>query len=226
MQMHLQSLEGMVNNMELKNTLDCANDLLLRMFLASTNKDGVTYQMLERNIPKFQSAVVIQSMIKRNHIIGHTNQEVYEMYSFLATELNLPLLSMIDLSRTLCKYYGFDVVDKKVNGKKVRMFDLKTSTDVLFEKATGYSYAEYFIRNFLVKEKVLGCRNSEIYDQYVKWCHDDMQPISRSLFSMFVCDMLDVATKTVKKDDITIRIYVEKVGADHGDNSSDQKGLG
>ena len=226
MQMHLQSLEGMVNDMDLKNTLDCANDLLLRMFLASTNNDGVTDQMLERNIPKFQSAVVIQSMIKGNHIIGHTNQEVYEMYSFLATELNLPLLSMIDLSRTLCKYYGFDVVDKKVNGKKVRMFDLKTSTDVLFEKATGYSYAEYFIRNFLVKEKVLGCRNSEIYNQYVKWGHDDMQPISRSMFSMFVCDMLDVATKTVKKDDITIRIYVEKAGADHGDNSSDQKGLG
>lgn len=47
MQMHLQSLEGMVNDMELKNTLDCANDLLLRMTLASDNKEGVTNQMLD-----------------------------------------------------------------------------------------------------------------------------------------------------------------------------------
>lgn len=226
MQMLLLTLEGMVNDMELKNTLDCANDLLLRMTLASDNKDGVTNQMLERNIPKFQSAIIIQSMIKGNHIIGHTNQEVYEMYSYCAKELNIPALSMIDLSRTLCKYYDFSVVDKKVNGKKVRIFEPKTSPNDLFEKAKAFSYTEYYVRNFLVQKDVLGHRNSEIYDQYLKWCNDDMQPVSRSEFSMFICSILDVTVKSVKKDGITIRIYVEKAGADHGDNSSSQKGLG
>ena len=226
MQMHLQSLEGMVNDMELKNTLDCANDLLLRMTLTSDNKEGVTNQMLDRNIPKFQSAIIIQSMIKGNHIIGHTNQEVYEMYSFLAKELNIPALSMIDLSRTLCKYYDFSVVDKKVNGKKIRIFEPETSPNDLFEKAKAFSYTEYYVRNFLVQKDVLGHRNREIYDQYLKWCNANTQPVSQSEFSIFICDMLDVTTKTVKIGGVTIRIYVEKAGADYGDNSSDQKGLG
>lgn len=225
MLMHLQSLEGMVNDMELKNALDCANDLLLRMFLASTNKDGVTDQMVKRNIPKFQSAIIIQSMIDKNYIIGHTNQEVYEMYSYCAKELNIPALSMIDLSRTLCKYYNFNLVNKRINGKKIRIFESQTPKSESSVKSI--QGAMYYITNKLSAGDVLGCRNSEIYNQYTVWCMDNLQPIcSRVTFSRFVCNILNVTVKSFRKDDITIRIYVEKAGADHGDNSSDQKGLG
>lgn len=225
MLMHLQSLEGMVNDMELKNALDCANDLLLRMFLASTNKDGVTDQMVKRNIPKFQSAIIIQSMIDKNYIIGHTNQEVYEMYSYCVKELNIPALSMIDLSRTLCKYYNFNLVNKRINGKKIRIFESQTPKSESSVKSI--QGAMYYITNKLTPGDVLGCRNSEIYNQYTVWCMDNLQPIcSRVTFSRFVCNILNVTVKSFRKDDITIRIYVEKAGADHGDNSSDQKGLG
>jgi len=225
MQMLLLNLEGMVNDMELKNSIDSANDLLVKMFLASTNKDGVTNQMVKRNIPKFQSAIIIQSMIKGNHIIGHTNQEVYEMYSYCAKEMDIPLLSMIDLSRTLCKYYGFSVVNKRINGKKVRVFESQTEKSKSIGK--NIQGAMHYLTNELTPGVVLGCRNSEIYSQYTKWCIDNLKPIcSRVTFSRLVCSILDVTVKSVKKDGITIRIYVEKAGADHGDNSSSQKGLG
>ena len=87
--------------------------------------------------------------------------------------------------------------------------------------------AIHYITNELTPDDVLECRNSETYSQYTEWCMDNLQPIcSRVFFSKLVCSILDVTVKSVKKDGITIRIYVEKAGADHGDNSSDQKGLG
>ena len=164
-------------------------------------------------------------MIDGNHIIGHTNQEVYEMYSFCAKEIGIPLLSPIDLSRTLCKYYGFELLSKKVNGKTKRCYKQKSPKVESSERSL--KCAMHYISNELTPGDVLGCVNSDVYDQYVDWCKDNLHSTcSNVTFSRFICSILDVTVKSIKKDGVTVRIYVEKAGVDHGDDSSSQKGLG
>lgn len=181
-------MEGMVNNMELKDSRDCAEDLLARMMLV--NEEAVTPQMIQRNVSKFQSALIIQSMIKGNHIAGHTNQEVYEMYVYCAKEMNIPALSIIDLSRTLCKYYGFTIVDKTINKKKYRIFEKMIN---ISDTVYSIRCAVYYICNILKVDGIDNHKDTDVYDEYVAWCMDNLQDAcSETEFTALVTDILKV----------------------------------
>ena len=88
---------------------ECQHDLLIRII--SENPDLKDKQISENHIKKLKSAVIFNTLIKHDMIVGYTNQQVYNVYCEIASTLSVPALSKIDFSRTLCKYYGFSVVD-------------------------------------------------------------------------------------------------------------------
>ena len=176
--------------MELKDSRDCADDLLARMMMTSENEKGVTPQMIQRNISKFKSAIIIQGMINGNHIAGHTNQEVYEMYVYCAKEMNIPVLSIIDLSRTLCKYYEFTIVDKTINKKKYRIFEKMIN---ISDTVYSIRCAVYYICNVLKVNGIDDHKDTDVYDEYVAWCMDNLQvACSKTEFIALVADILKV----------------------------------
>lgn len=68
------------------------------------------------------SFVTVFVILDNYNIVGVETSVVYEVYKNLCNEMNYEVISKVDFSRFICKYFGYAVVDKKVNGRKCRMF--------------------------------------------------------------------------------------------------------
>lgn len=206
------------------NTETAAHDLIARMMLV--NEHGMSKQHIKDNMDKFRSAIIFQGFMKKNLIVGSTNQELHDLYCKIAHDMDIQPLSLIDFSRTLCKYYGFELYSVKKNGKTKRIFR-ENITPIKTDQIHAVQALTYYAINEQTKEDFLGQRNSDVYEKYVEWCRNNVQPITSNIgFSRTVCAIYNIVVKSVKDNGQVIRIYVEVEGDDNGDNSSGQESLG
>ncbi len=212
--------------MEKMNTETAAHDLLARMMV--TCQQTVTKKFILDNMDKFRSAIIFQSMIGKNIIVGSTNQEMYELYCKVAKEMDIDPISMIDFSRTLCKYYGFELHSTNVGNHTIkRIFRYKGIKTKGKDNVENMQAVAYFVTQVLTRDDVIGQRNTDVYEKYMEWCRENFQPLATKInFSRLVCIILDVQVVDAYKNKQKIRIYAEKDGDDNGDNSPSQKGLG
>ena len=189
--------------------LEAAEDLLARTILV--HDGNISKQFILNNMNRFESAGIIQGMIKRNMIVGNTNKEVYYVYFHTAKDIGIEPLSSIDFSRTLCKYYGFELFSTSKNGKSRRVYRKrgyyrKTDRSHIME-----SIACYLI-HAVVTGEIIGKTLNEQYERYSEWCIDNCKPIgSKSTFK----NLFSFA-----------KFELKQRGEDDGDDSSGQESLG
>lgn len=53
---------------------------------------------------------------------GWSTRAIYETYNAICINNDMDAISDIEFSRFVCKQFGYEVVDKKRNGKKYRVF--------------------------------------------------------------------------------------------------------
>jgi hypothetical protein len=93
------------------------DDAELQKFIDSKCKLG--YMSLDFLKNSFDAVFAI---LDNYNIVGAETSLVYDKYKQLCIEMNYEVISRIDFSRFVCKYFGYSVVDKKVNGNKSRIF--------------------------------------------------------------------------------------------------------
>lgn len=160
------------------NTETAAHDLIARMMLV--NEHGMSKQHIKDNMDKFRSAIIFQGFMKKNLIVGSTNQELHDLYCKIALDMDIQPLSLIDFSRTLCKYYGFELYSVKKNGKTKRIFR-ENITPTKTDQIHAVQALTYYAINEQTKEDFLGQRNSDAYEKYVEWCRNNVQPITSNI---------------------------------------------
>lgn len=74
-----------------------------------------------------ESKEVINKMIDEIDITNKPTNKVYEMYESLCDSINIGCMSQIGFSRYIVRNFDYVIVDKKVNGKKYRIFVLGSS---------------------------------------------------------------------------------------------------
>ena len=206
---------------------ECQHDLLIRII--SENPDLKDKQISENHIKKLKSAVIFNTLIKHDMIVGYTNQQVYNVYCEIASTLSVPALSKIDFSRTLCKYYGFSVVDihSRKDNVKYRIY-VKDQKEFLKNRKLQ-SFLDFVIDK-TVKD-IVGKTNQELYSEYLDFVkeHKDRtwkMPISKIDFGRRIGIFFNVTIKTTKRNKKTCRVFCLKEGGRHGDHSSGQESLG
>ena len=206
---------------------ECQHDLLIRII--SENPDLKDKQISENHIKKLKSAVIFNTLIKHDMIVGYTNQQVYNVYCEIASTLSVPALSKIDFSRTLCKYYGFSVVDihSRKDNVKHRIY-VKDQKEFLKNRKLQ-SFLDFVIDK-TVKD-IVGQTNQELYSEYLDFVkeHKDRtwkMPISKIDFGRRIGIFFNVTIKTTKRNKKTCRVFCLKEGGRHGDHSSGQESLG
>ena len=207
------------------NTMTAAADLLARMMMV--NSDPITRPYIKDNLNRFQSAIVFQALIDRDMIAGHTNHEVYDLYSNVAKDMNIDPLGDIDFSRTICKYYGFEVHSEKKGGRTRRVFRL-VDTPAQGKAAFHAQLCQVlYVTQVKDKEDFIGKTNSESFEEYQSWCRDNCQPMGNKInFSRLVASTHDLQPKSVRRNGTLVRIYEEVDGDDYGDNSPGQASVG
>lgn len=206
------------------NTKTAAYDLIARMMLV--NEDCMSKPYIRENMDKFRSAIIFLGFINKGMVAGSTNQELYDLYCKIAHDMEIEPISQIDFSRTLCKYYGFELYSAKKNGKTKRIFR-ENITPTKTEQIHAVQALSYYAANEQSKEDFLGQRNVDAYEDYIDWCRKNVQPIvSKIGFSRTVCAVYDIQMKTVKDDGRTTRVFCLKEGVNHGDDSPGQESLG
>lgn len=216
-------------NMQRKGSkMGCTNKCELNLLkrIISENPNLKKHKISSTHLNKIKSALIFNTLIKHNLVDGYTNIKVYNTYCEIAKTISVPVISKIDFSRTLCKYYGFKLSSIKKNGKTKRIF-LKDITPTKTEQIHAFQALGCYLMNIKTKEDFLGQRNLDAYEKYVDWCRDNIQPIANKIvFSRTVCASYNISMKSAKKDEKTIRVYVELDGDDNADNSSNQESLG
>lgn len=206
---------------------ECQHDLLIRII--SENPDLKDKQISENHIKKLKSAVIFNTLIKHDMIVGYTNQQVYNVYCEIASTLSVPALSKIDFSRTLCKYYGFSVVDihSRKDNVKHRIY-VKDKNEFLKNRKLQ-SFLDFVIDK-TVKD-IVGKTNQELYSEYLDFFkeHKDKTwkiPISKIDFGRRIGIFFNVTIKPTKRNKKTCRVFCLKEGGRHGDNPPSQESLG
>lgn len=206
---------------------ECQHDLLIRII--SENPDLKDKQISENHIKKLKSAVIFNTLIKHDMIVGYTNQQVYNVYCEIASTLSVPALSKIDFSRTLCKYYGFSVVDihSRKDNVKHRIY-VKDKNEFLKNRKLQ-SFLDFVIDK-TVKD-IVGKTNQELYSEYLDFFkeHKDKTwkiPISKIDFGRRIGIFFNVTIKPTKRNKKTCRMFCLKEGGRHGDNTPSQESLG
>lgn len=206
---------------------ECQHDLLIRII--SENPDLKDKQISENHIKKLKSAVIFNTLIKHDMIVGYTNQQVYNVYCEIASTLSVPALSKIDFSRTLCKYYGFSVVDihSRKDNVKHRIY-VKDQKEFLKNRKLQ-SFLDFVIDK--TAKDIVGKTNQELYSEYLDFFkeHKDKTwkiPISKIDFGRRIGIFFNVTIKTTKRNKKTCRVFCLKEGGRHGDHSSGQESLG
>lgn len=206
---------------------ECQHDLLIRII--SENPDLKDKQISENHIKKLKSAVIFNTLIKHDMIVGYTNKQVYNVYCEIASTLSVPALSKIDFSRTLCKYYGFSVIDihSRKDNVKHRIY-VKDKNEFLKNRKLQ-SFLDFVIDK-TVKD-IVGKTNQELYSEYLDFFkeHKDKTwkiPISKIDFGRRIGIFFNVTIKTTKRNKKTCRVFCLKEGGRHGDNPPSQESLG
>ena len=206
---------------------ECQHDLLIRII--SENPDLKDKQISESHRKKIKSAVIFNTLIKHDMIVGYTNQQVYNVYCEIASTLSVPALSKIDFSRTLCKYYGFSVVDihSRKDNVKHRIY-VKDQKEFLKNRKLQ-SFLDFVIDK--TAKDIVGKTNQELYSEYLDFFkeHKDKTwkiPISKIDFGRRIGIFFNVTIKTTKRNKKTCRVFCLKEGGRHGDNPPSQESLG
>lgn len=71
---------------------------------------------------KFDALLLIDVMIRKGDIEGKTNTEVYDVYSYCSKSLGLKTMDKIELSKFLCRYFGFGTTPKRFGNKIERVY--------------------------------------------------------------------------------------------------------
>ena len=61
--------------------------------------------------------------VTKDDLEGQPTKDVYRMYSEYCINDGLTPMSNIQFSKEVKKFYSFDIVDKKIDGKKYRVFE-------------------------------------------------------------------------------------------------------
>lgn len=77
---------------------------------------------IEDWLEKRKSIYNIAFMLNNVDFHGYSTRLCYETYYDFCIDNNASILSDVDFSRTICKWFGYEVVDKKRKGKKYRVF--------------------------------------------------------------------------------------------------------
>ena len=204
---------------------ECQHDLLIRII--SENPDLKDKQISENHIKKLKSAVIFNTLIKHDMIVGYTNQQVYNVYCEIASTLSVPALSKIDFSRTLCKYYGFSVIDfrSEKDNVKHRIYD----KNEFLKNRKLQSFLDFVIDK--TAKDIVGKTNQELYSEYLDFFkeHEDKswkKPISKIDFGRRIGIFFNVTLKTTTRNKKACRVFRLKEGGRHGDDSSGQESLG
>ena len=194
-----------VNYMEY-NTKSAAEDLLARMMIY--NKTEISEKYIMDNMDKFRSAIIIQSLIKNDMIIGQASQKVYEVYHVIAQEMDIDPLSKIDFSRTLCKYYAFESTTIRTKGELKKIFTscekgAKESAEIMKVKTQVH-----YISNVISVDDIFGHQSSEVYDNYLTWCKENAGSIGNKInFSRVICSTYNIQVKVKRKGKSSIKVY-------------------
>lgn len=206
---------------------ECQKDMVERMLVE--NPDLKDKQISESHRKKIKSAVIFNTLIKHDMIVGYTNQQVYNVYCEIASTLSVPALSKIDFSRTLCKYYGFSMMDihSRKDNVKYRIY-VKDQKEFLKNRRLQ-SFLDFVIDK-TVKD-IVGKTNQELYSEYLDFFkeHKDRtwkMPISKIDFGRRIGIFFNVTIKTTTRNKKTCRVFCLKEGGRHGDHSSGQESLG
>lgn len=62
------------------------------------------------------------SLINEEDVVNHPTFEIYEAYEKYCNEHKIEYISHGEFSKQVKKYYGFTIKDKKIQGKKYRIF--------------------------------------------------------------------------------------------------------
>lgn len=206
---------------------ECQKDMVERMLVE--NPDLKDKQISESHRKKIKSAVIFNTLIKHDMIVGYTNQQVYNVYCEIASTLSVPALSKIDFSRTLCKYYGFSMMDihSRKDNVKHRIY-VKDQKEFLKNRRLQ-SFLDFVIDK-TVKD-IVGKTNQELYSEYLDFFkeHKDKswkKSISKIDFGRRIGIFFNVTIKTTTRNKKTCRVFCLKEGGRHGNNSSGQESLG
>ena len=206
---------------------DCQHDMLIRMISENPNLKDKKINESHRN--KIKSAPVFNTLIKHDMIVGYTNNQAYNLYCEIAKTLQIEPLSKIDFSRTLCKYYGFSVIDMHSRKDNVKYRLYVKDKNKFLKNRKLQSFLE-FIMSKSVKD-IVGKTNNDLYSEYLEFfksCGDKgwKKPISKIDFGRRISNTIGVKIKTVHRNKKTYRIYLLKEGDDNGNNSPSQESLG
>ena len=206
---------------------ECQKDMVERMLVE--NPDLKDKQISESHRKKIKSAVIFNTLIKHDMIVGYTNQQVYNVYCEIASTLSVPALSKIDFSRTLCKYYGFSVMDihSEKDNVKHRIY-VKDQKEFLKNRKLQ-SFLDFVIDK--TANNIVGKTNQELYSEYLDFFkeHKDRtwkMPISKIDFGRRIGIFFNVTIKTTTRNKKACRVFRLKEGGRHGDDSSGQESLG
>lgn len=181
-------------------------DLYEKMYIEAGNNPNFEKQVKSK-LYKFPSALIIQDLIAKKLIAGKSNNEVYELYNFIASELHIPILTKFDLPKVLSRYYGFELYNVKRNKKKIRIYTCK-----------GFSFKEFcssvVVEQYLNSKKEDDIENQvtkSVYKKYLEFCEKEKyKPISNIEFSRQVTRHFDFVIKDKKIQGKKYRIFVKE----------------
>ncbi len=193
---------------------ECQHDLLIRIM--SENPDLKYKKVSQSLIKKLKSAVIFNTLIKHDMIVGYTNQQVYNLYCEIANTISVPALSKIDFSRTLCKYYGFSMMDihSEKDNVKHRIY-VKNQKEFLKNRKLQ-SFLNFVINR--TAKDIVGKTNKELYSEYLdffktynnkswkRW----KKPISKVDFGRRICNYFDVIIKNTTRNKTRCRVFFER----------------
>jgi hypothetical protein len=108
---------------------ELASDLLDKMYnsINYATERQKTKSILSRK-HQFDALLLIDRLIEGGHIEGKTNNEVYDMYAFCSEDLGLKTMGKVELSKFLCRYFGFTTVPQRFGDKLKRVYLKKESS--------------------------------------------------------------------------------------------------
>ena len=184
------------------NSKDAADDLLVRIMLRDRD---VSKQRIRNMKNLFQSAGIICWMIETNHVSEKTNNEVYDLYFYMASELDIPIISKDFLMKALKFYYGFEIISVRQGTKIVR---------ILKESDNDYFISHQKTKDFLDKlnrSELVGRITSEVFLEYKEWCLENGVPsiTSPGFFSKLVIASKGVKVKSKRIGTKVVRVFSE-----------------
>ena len=87
-------------------------------FTESENTEKALREYEENNNP----VLIFFKEIDRGDVVNKSTRDIYTRYSMFCAENNFNPMSNVEFSKTVKRHYEVDIIDKKINGKKYRVF--------------------------------------------------------------------------------------------------------